>query len=200
MLNRDINRRAADQFTQFSSARSGLLLLGAWAFFEPSFWFIAPDLLLWLLCLYAPKKHIKYFWITLACALAGASFYFLLNLFFFDELEKILMATPFVNEGMIHQIRNILATYGLTGLLFQPFSFMSVKIWVRLAVEGGIPFPAFISLTGLARALRFFLFAWVFSRIGSRFDGFLRRYFVPFVVLYVIGFIALLLAMETTFG
>jgi membrane protein YqaA with SNARE-associated domain len=199
MQSRDFNNRAADKFSQFSNSRGGPLILGAWAFLEPSFWFIAPDLCLWLMCLYSPKRYLKYFWITLASALAGAGFYFALNLFFFDGLETILMATPFVNEGMIAQIENILADYGLTGLLYQSFSFMSVKIWVHLAVENGIPFLVFITLTGLSRALRFLVFAWIFSRIGARSEGLLKRYFIPFVILYVLGFIGLLVFMETTF-
>jgi membrane protein YqaA with SNARE-associated domain len=198
MPNSDLNVRTAERFSRFADSRGGLILLGAWAFLEPNFWFIAPDLLLWLLCLYSPGKFIKYFYITLAAALAGAAFYFVLNLFFFEGLEKVLMATPFVNDGMIVRIENILGTHGLMGLLFQAFSFMSLKIWVHLAVENDLPFHWFMLLTGISRALRFFLFAFFFSRIGSRFDGLLKRYFIPFALLYVIGFILILLVMETS--
>jgi len=199
MLNKDVNNRAADRFSQFVNSRQGLLLLGIWAFFEPSFWFIAPDMFLQLMCLYSPKKYIKYFFVTLASALAGVSFYFVLNLFFFDKLGKILLMTPFVNEEMILQIKNILATNGLTGLLFQAFSFMSVKVWVHIGVENKIPFHQFIFLTGLSRALRFFLFAFISSQIGSRLNHFLRSYIIPFVILYVVGFIAMLIFLETRF-
>ena len=199
MLSMDVNHRAAEKFSRFVDSRRGLWLLSAWAFFEPSFWFIAPDMFLWLMCLYAPKKYIKYFFVTLASALAGAGFYFVLNLFFFEELEKILLVTPFVNDRMVLQIQNILATHGLKGLLFQAFSFISVKIWVHLAVENNIPFQWFIVLTGLSRALRFFLFAMVFRRIGLRFNVLLGRYFIPFVTLYVLGFITLLVILETAF-
>jgi membrane protein YqaA with SNARE-associated domain len=199
MLNRDTNHQAAHKFTEFSVSRGGALLLGAWAFLEPNFWFIAPDLFLWLLCLYSPKKFLKFVWITLACALAGASFYFALNLLYFDELGPVLMATPFVNQGMIVRIEGILADHGPAGLLYQAFSFMSVKIWVRVAVAQGLPLWVFIPLTGLSRALRFLLFAWVFSRIGTRVGELLRRYFIPFVILFVLGFVGLLVFMETTF-
>jgi membrane protein YqaA with SNARE-associated domain len=195
---RDLNLRASGKFSQFAAAPIGAILLGAWAFLEPSFWFIAPDLFLWLLCLYSPKKFVNYFWITLACALAGASFYFALNLLFFDPLGPVLMATPFVHQGMFTRIEATLADHGPLGLLTQAFSFMSVKIWVRVAVEQGMPFWVFIPLTGISRALRFFIFAWIFRRIGLRFEGLLRRYFIPFVILFVLGFIGLLVFMETT--
>jgi membrane protein YqaA with SNARE-associated domain len=198
MLSEDLNRRAFNAFSGIAVTPAGALSLGVWAFLEPNFWFIAPDLFLWLLCLYSPKNYIKYFWITLISALAGASLYFLLNLFFFEDLKVILMATPFVNEGMISRINDILAANGLTGLLYQAFSFMSVKIWVHLAVERGIPFLVFISLTGISRALRFLIFSWVFSRIGIRYEGLLRKYFIPFVALFVIGFLGIIVIMEST--
>lgn len=200
MLDADRNHRLADNFTRFVNSRGGLITLGIWAFFEPSFWFIAPDMCLWAMCLYAPRNYRKYFLVTLAAALAGAGFYFLLNLFFFDQLKPILMATPFVHERMFTQIQGILAAYGVKGLLFQAFSFMSVKIWVHVAVQNAVPFFQFILLTGISRALRFFLFALLFSRIGGRLEGWLRKYFIPFVVLYVIGFLSVLLTLETTVG
>ena len=200
MTTSEVNPFAADKFTRFIDSRPGLLLLAAWAFFEPSFWFIAPDLFLWLMCLYSPKSYLKYFWVTLASALAGASFYFLLSTLFFYQLTPVLMATPFVNEGMITEIQNILATYGLAGLLFQAFSFMSVKIWVHEAVASGIPFLVFIPLTGLSRALRFFVFARVFSWLGEHFTGPLRRYFIAVVTLFTLGFLAVIVIMEGRLG
>jgi membrane protein YqaA with SNARE-associated domain len=198
MLSRDVNYQAAERFSQFAGSRAALLLLGAWAFFEPSFWFIAPDLLLWLMCLYSPKKYVRFFLVTLASSLAGACLYFALNLLFFEDLHRILLATPFVNDGMILRIESVLAAYGMKGLLLQSFSFISIKIWVHLAVEHNIPLLWFIILTGLSRALRFFLFALLFSRVGLWFGIFLKRYFISFVTLYVLGFMAVLVLLETT--
>lgn len=198
MMNKDLNNRAADKFSQFSNSKAGFVALGIWAFLEPSFWFIAADMLLIMMCFYSPKNFIKYFFVTLVSALLGASFYFMLNLIFFDELSKILLITPFVNHGMITQIENIYAVYGLKGLLFQAFSFMSVKIWVHVAVEKSIPFFLFILLTGISRALRFFLVGVVSSKLGARINGFLREHFILLTILYALAFLSVIVFLETT--
>ena len=123
------------QFTEKQAAGlAGLVLVGLWAFFEASFWFIAPDFILIILAFTLPRRWLALSLAALGGSLAGGIVYYGLLYASFDTFEKILKATPFVMPRMLEFVESMYRHYGYAGVLVQSLSFMSFKIWTYKAV------------------------------------------------------------------
>ena len=191
-----INLNFSNWLFTFSNGKKGLVLLGFWAFIEPSFWFIAADMPLILYSFFAYKKYIKFFLYTIIFAIIGVIFSYFLHLIAFDKMHEILLVTPFVPSEAIMKINDTYDQYGYWGLLWQSFSFMSVKIWISLAVAREYSMPLFVILTGISRAIRFFIVALISMLFGKYFGKYFQKHSILFTALYLIGFIVMLILVE----
>ena len=192
-----LNKDWKKKFSLFAVSGLGFLLLFLWSFFEASFWFIAPDMILVLFVLFAPKFYKKYFFITLIASLLGASLYYLLNVYYFEKMTSILLSTPFVTDFMINYIDNLYLKYGVLGTLFQAFSFMSLKIWINLAVQHNLNFLSFIILTGISRIIRFGVVLFITLFVKKKFGAFLKKHALTVSLIYLFCFIVLLFVVES---
>ena len=150
--------------------------------------------------LYTSRKYLRLFFITLLSALASATCYFLLNLFFFDNLFIVLQHTPLITKNMIRYINYLYNSYGLMAVFFQTFSLMSLKVWTSFAVQHHFNLFAFIALTGISRAIRFFFVALLGHFLGIRIRNMLEKQAIVITLSYTITFITLLLVIEQTSG
>ncbi len=193
----DANHRLATWLCATAGASVGLVAVGTWAFAEATFWFIAPDFLIIILCVFAPESWKRIAFFALLGSLAGGILSFMLNGLFFDRMGEILRATPFVEERMLTEIDDLYRSRGLQGVLFQSFSFMQFKIWTHLAVAHGFQPIVYFGLVGISRGIRFLIVAFAAQLAGRLAPRFFARHAALFLVLYTTAFLAMLLAVET---
>lgn len=191
-----LNAKAYEKGAAFISSKKGGVLLILWSFFEASFWFIAPDFLLGIFGIVKPKEKNRFFILALTASFFGGITYYIFNILSFDTMSLVLKETPFVTEKMMSFIRNVYDTYGLPGVLFQSFSFMSFKIWTHIAVEFNLNPLGYFSLVMISRSLRLYPVTLVASLMGKFFPNFIRKHFVTILILYSLSFIVMLVAME----
>ena len=194
-----INSEFYNSFLYFSSSKIGARILSLWAFLETSFWFVAPDFLLFPMSLHNPKKYKKLFLITLSSAILGTSFYFFLNTLFIDLLTPVLNSTPFVTSNMINFVQSTYSNYGYLGLLYQSFSFISLKVWINLAVKDNFNFLIFIFLTTISRSIRFFAVALIGKLAGTKLKKFVRNNSLAISIAYALIFFMMLYLIEARF-
>jgi hypothetical protein len=191
------NTKAFEKGLAFISSKKGGVLLILWSFFEASFWFIAPDFLLGIFGIVKPKEKNRFFVLAFIASFFGGITYYIFNIISFDTMSMILRETPFVTERMMSFIRDVYATYGLPGVLFQSFSFMSFKIWTHLAVESNLNPFGYFSLVMISRSLRLYPVVLLASLVGKFLPGFIRKHFVAILVVYSVSFVVMLVAIES---
>ncbi|MBP9866740.1 MAG: hypothetical protein KBC41_01540 [Candidatus Pacebacteria bacterium] len=191
-----INSKVYEKGVAFISSKKGGTLLILWSFFEASFWFIAPDFLLGIFGIVKPKEKNRFFVLAFIASFFGGVTYYVFNILSFDTMSFILRETPFVTERMMSFIRGVYATYGLPGVLFQSFSFMSFKIWTHLAIESNLNPIGYFLLVMISRSLRLYPVIFFASLIGKFFPDFIRKHFVTILVAYSVFFILMLVSVE----
>ena len=161
------NERFSAWLTRHAAATVGLVAVALWAFAEATFWFIAPDFLIMILCAAAPRAWKRIVLWALAGSLVGGVVCFALNTFFLDEMGQILRATPFVQERMITEIDSLYSKLGPQAVLHQSFSFMQFKIWTHLAVLHGFQPILYFLLVMVSRAVRLGLVGLAAHLVGT---------------------------------
>lgn len=190
------NSKFYERSIKIVSSKAGEKLLLLWSFFEASFWFIAPDFLLVIFGVLQPKDKNKFFIKAFIASFLGGAMYYLLNIISFNTMNTILQQTPFVTERMFIFIRDVYMNHGLTGVLFQSFSFMSFKIWTHLAVESNLNPFGYFSLVMISRSLRLYLVIFLSSLVGKFFPDFIRKHFILVFISYTLIFISMLTILE----
>lgn len=166
-FNKNTNK-IKEKLKEFTNTRIGIFVLVLWTFFEPSFWFIAADVPLFLMSFSNPKKYKKFFLITLLSAALGVCFYFILNIFYFPQLRDIMIQTPLISSEMIPFVLNNYNSWGSLGSIIQAFSSVPIKVWISVTAEQGFSFPLFLFFTTISRAIRFFIIAFIGKSLANK--------------------------------
>lgn len=185
-------KRLYDWVLSWSESRWGWVALFLFALFEASWFPLPPDILLIALCLGATKKSFRFATVCLVGSVLGAIIgygigYFLWRTtagdytavanFFFDH---VFSEQSFVNIGQMYDKYNfwIVYTAGFTPL---PFKLFTISAGVC-----DINFEMFVLASAVARAMRFFLIAWLIWKYGAPIKSFIDKYFNLLATLFTI--------------
>ncbi len=193
---KDMSEKSYKKTSIFAGSIIGGILLGVWSFLEASFWFIGPDFLIILFSFVLPKKYKRFILIAIISSLLGGIFYYVLNLFYFDQLSIILFNTPFVVTRNVNFVSNILSSYGVAGALMQSITLIPFKIWTHFIIEFGFSPIIYFILVIISRTFRFLVFAGIASFVARRFPKISRKYFFLFLLIYIILFVGIMIIIE----
>lgn len=211
-----IHRRMYDWVLHWAHTPYGLPALVLIAFVESSIFPIPPDVLIVALTAGAVHKWWKFAaWATGASVLGGILGY-AIGMFFWETAGQWIV-TNLIHISMVPVDGRMdikLPSYlvqvfgdGLGGqYLFQVYDHWNAwivfvfgltplpyKLVTITAGVAAINFPVFIIASILARALRFFVVAWIISRWGEAAKTFIDKYFnwlaIAFVVLLIAGYL-----------
>ncbi len=101
---------------RISTGRSGLALVGAWAFAEAIAWPIIPDVAIGLLAIVVPRRTLPLFAVLIAGALAGTAVLYALTLAAPDAIEAMLLALPGIHETTMATARETVAAGNPTSI------------------------------------------------------------------------------------
>jgi len=190
------NRIAASKLELFVVSTTGLILLGLWAFFEASFWFIAPDFLIGLYCFLAPKKYKKIIFTTLVISLIGGFAYYLFILNNFGLSTQILDKTPFISDKNFNFVKDIYLEKGVIATFLQSITLIPFKIWTyHITLYNFNPLIYFI-LVGISRAFRFILVGLIAVYLRKKMENIGKNHLIPLVVLYTLLFLLVTSILE----
>jgi membrane protein YqaA with SNARE-associated domain len=192
-----INTRAAAWLSAKAGSSLGTVAIAAWAFSEATFWFIAPDFLIMILCVFAPTAWKRIVIWALAGSLLGGMVSLSLNVLFFDQMASILQATPFVTARMIDDVDTVYSHLGHSAALRQSFSAIQFKIWTHLAVAHDFQPAIYLSLVMISRAARFGLAAFFVQLVGRSFPRVFSRHSLTLLLAFTVAFVGMLLWTET---
>jgi 1-acyl-sn-glycerol-3-phosphate acyltransferase len=153
---------------RLATGRSGLLLVGAWAFAEAIIWPIVPDLVIGLLALVAPRSVPRLFAALVIGALLGTAVLYALATVAPDAVASMLLALPGIPPEMLDA--------------------------ARAQVAGGDPVS--IALVGPGTPLKVYTWAWAAGpatpaalAVGVVLNR-ITRIALPLVALTIVGLVA----------
>ena len=169
-----------------------------WALFfialaESSFFPIPPDVLLIALAVAVPAKSFRYALVCSIGSVLGGMLGYLIGLEFYDIVgHKIIefydLSEQYEAVRVLYE-RNAFAAIAVAG--FTPIPY---KVFTIAAGAFQVSFGTLVYASALSRPARFFIVAALFFFFGSRIKPFIDKYFeaitVAFVVLLVLGFVA----------
>jgi membrane protein YqaA with SNARE-associated domain len=192
----NINEKTYNFLNKFILSTSAIILLILWAFFEASFWFIAPDLLITIYCFFPKSNHKKFINIAIISSIIGGIFYLILTFLYPIQITNILIQTPFVNEGKLSFVSNLFSNHGVISTLLQSFSFIPFKIWTNQAVLNNFNLFFYFSLVAISRIIRFYFGAFISKYLGKKFEKFNKKNIIPIFIVYIAIFLILLVIIE----
>ncbi len=187
--------RSKEWMEGFATRPGALLAIFLISFAESSFFPIPPDVLLIAIAIAQPKVSFKAaLWCSVGSVMGGVLGYGI-GYFLMESVGNSI-----VNFYNAHQVwAKVVETYnGEVGMWFlagAAFSPIPYKISTIAAGATHMDIIPFILISSIGRAARFFLVAGVIYFIGPTAKGFIDKYFdklsIAFIVLLVLGFIAL---------
>ncbi len=204
-------RKVYDWVLKWGDSKHGTTALFFIALAESSFFPVPPDALLIALCMGAYKRWFRFALICSVGSVIGGAIGYLIGSYAFDIIgEKMLSITAglsgtdpeylmnqanyWFNEKEVYNIKVGAWAVGVAG--FTPIPY---KVFTIAAGFFKMSFIPFIVASLISRSLRFFLVAGLigilYKKHGSKIQDFIDKYFnllaVAFVVLLVLGFMAI---------
>lgn len=185
-------RRLYDWVVAWADRPSGPAALGAVAVAESVFFPIPPDVLLVPLCLGRPRKALRFALLCTAGSVVGGVLGYWVGSALYDTVARPILEMYGYTEmyravGDAYQ-RNLVWTLGAAG--FTPIPF---KVFTIAAGGFKVSLPAFLAVSTVSRAGRFFLVAGLLRIFGEPIREFIDRWFnlltLAFAVLLVGGFV-----------
>jgi membrane protein YqaA with SNARE-associated domain len=172
---------------------------GTWALFilafcESSFFPIPPDVLLIALCVALPKRAFQYAFVCTAGSILGGILGYYIGWQFMASVGNAIIELYGLTDKYEY-IQHLYKTYdawavGIAGLTPIPY-----KVFTITAGAFEINFVIFVLASAVSRALRFFFVGGLIYIFGPTIQSFIDRYFnalaVSFVVLLILGFVAI---------
>jgi membrane protein YqaA with SNARE-associated domain len=187
-----INRKAYDWLKIFSLGGWALALLCLWAFFEASFWFIAPDFIIILLCFLAPKQYKKFIFIALIVSLLGGIVYYVFTSNYFNQASEILMKTPFSSEKSIESVGELYSKLGVYATMLQSITFVPFKIWTYTVVKYNLNSLIYFILVGISRLFRFFILGLLARYLKIKMNKIAERHILLILFVYTFIFLGII--------
>jgi len=191
-----INKKIYDWLKIFSLSGWALALLCLWAFFEASFWFIAPDFIIILLCFLAPKKYRKFIFIALIVSLLGGIAYYAFTSSYFNQSNEILMKTPFVSEKNMGFVENLYVKNGVSATILQSVTLIPFKIWTNNVVKHNLDAFIYFLLVGISRTFRFFIFGFLATYLRKKLRKNTERHILLIFLVYAALFMGVIFLLD----
>ncbi|MDO5621288.1 MAG: YqaA family protein [Paracoccus sp. (in: a-proteobacteria)] len=187
-------RRLYDWTMGLAGHRHAMWALFAVAFIESSFFPIPPDVLLIPMVLAAPTR---WAWIAAVATLGsvlGGLFGYWIGAALMDSIGQNILAF-YGKEAAFADISARFDEWGGWAVLVAGVTPFPYKVITIFSGAVGLSLPVFIGVSIFARALRFFIVAWLLWRYGAPIREFIERrlgiLFTVFVVALIGGFVAL---------
>ncbi len=172
---------------------------GSWAlvilaFSESSFFPIPPDVLLIALAVSIPAKSFRYAGICSLSSVLGGILGYILGFEFMEVAGRPILEFYGVTDKYEY-IRTLYNQYDVWAVGIAGFTPIPYKVFTIAAGACQINFPIFILVSLLSRSARFFLVGGLIYFFGPSIKSFIDRYLnlisIAFVILLVLGFIAI---------
>lgn len=174
-----------------SQSRHAPLALGAVAFAESSFFPIPPDLILVPMALAQPRRAWTYAAIATVSSVLGGMLGYAIGALLYDTVGQWLISAYHYADKM-DAMRAAYARWGWLLILIKGFTPIPYKLVTIVSGLLGYNFAAFVLLSIITRAGRFFLVAGLLNRYGDPIRGALERHFaailIGFILLVAAGF------------
>jgi 1-acyl-sn-glycerol-3-phosphate acyltransferase len=182
-------RQPFARLERLAAGRSGVLLVGGWAFAEAIFFPIIPDVILGLLVLVAPRRLPVLFGALVLGALAGTAVLYAMTLAAPGAVDAMLVALPGIAPPMVDQARTLVADGAPASIaLLGPGT--PLKVYTYAWATGPatpIALAAAVVLNRITRILPTLLLLWA---VGWVAPGFLRRHDRLVLVAYAAFYVA----------
>lgn len=186
----------------WSDSKWGWVVLFFIALFEASWFPLPPDILLIALCIGATAKSFRFAAICLAGSVAGATLAYMLGHFawYTSAGEPTAFAQFFYDhifsEATFVKVSHMYAEWDFAAVFTAGFTPLPFKIFTIAAGMCKINFVMFIIAAAIARAMRFFLIAWLIWKYGAPIKNFIDKYLnllATLLAVLLIGITALVL-------
>ena len=163
------------------------------SFAESSFFPIPPDVLMIPMILARPSRAWLIAPVALVSSVLGGLLGYAIGAFAFDTIGQPILAALGKADAMaeFNARFNDIGFWAVLGAGVTPFPFKVITI---MSGWTGMPLVTFIATSILARALRFFLVAWLLWKFGAPIRDFIERrlglMFILFVIILAGGFYA----------
>lgn len=187
-----IFKRLYDWVLSWSESRWGWVALFLFALCEASWFPLPPDILLIALCLGATKKSFRFAAICLLGSVIGAVIAYGIGFFLWQNTagEYTAIARFFFDhvfsEESFANIQGLYDKYNFWIVYTAGFTPLPFKLFTVSAGVFNINFPMFMLASLVARAMRFFLIAWLIWRFGAPIKSFIDKYFNLLATLFTV--------------
>jgi len=164
------------------------------AFIESSFFPIPPDVLLIALALMVPKESFRYALLCSAGSVLGGMFGYVIGLEFYDLIGRSIIEFYGLQEQYL-KVQELYQQNAFSSIAIAAFTPIPYKVFTIAAGAFQVSFATLVLASMLGRSGRFFLVAALFYWFGPRIKVYIDKYFealtLAFVVLAVLGFLAI---------
>ena len=163
--------------------------LGAIATAESFIFPIPPDVLLIPLCIGNPRRAFRFAAICTAGSVVGGMMGYGIGYALFEAIGGPILdlyngREAFASLGQSFE-DNLVVALGSAG--FTPIPY---KVFTIAAGSFGVSFGAFVAISAVSRAARFFLVAGLIRVYGEKIEGFIEKYFNILTIVFAVAIIA----------
>ncbi|MGL1932746.1 MAG: DedA family protein [Desulfotalea sp.] len=191
MQKANIVRRTYDTCMEWISKPFGIWVLFLIAFVESSIFPIPPDVFLIALCVALPKKSFKFAAVCTLGSVLGGMFGYGLGFWFMDSLGQMIMELYSLADKY-QQVQAFYQKYDVWAVGAAGFTPIPYKLFTISAGFFQLDFFAFVLVSIVSRAARFFLVAVLIWKFGAPIKIFIEKYFnilcSAFLILLCLGF------------
>lgn len=195
-------KKLYDWMLSWSESKWGWLALFIMALCEASWFPLPPDILLIALCIGATTKSFRFATICLAGSVIGGILAYMLGHFawYTSAGEPTAFAQFFYDhifsEATFDKVSHMYDEWDFVAVFTAGFTPLPFKIFTIAAGMCKINFVMFVIAAAIARAMRFFLIAWLIWKYGAPIKTFIDKYLnllATLLAVVLIGITALVL-------
>lgn len=194
-----INKKPSEDFNQdieqFFSSRYTNWLVFFWAATEALFWFVIPEFLLILLIFMRTRRKRELLFYDIYGTIAGTIVAFAIHL-----PERLIDKLPYIQPGMVAQVRHWYDLHGLIGLIYQPFSGVPYKVFTHLAPHYHFFIITFLIFAVLVRISRYAIIYGMLASVYPILHRFVYRNYPKLFIIGTIIFSVLLFKVYRSYG
>ena len=174
-------KKLYDWTISLAESKHSTLALAAIAFAESSFFPLPPDLILLPMSLAQPKKAWFYAGICTIASVLGGMLGYMIGSLLYDSVGHWIIEL-YGYGPRIATLRDFYAKWGWAFILVKGLTPIPFKLVTIVSGLLGYNFLAFVGLSAITRAARFFLLAAAMNHFGDFFRVKLEQHFAAFIV------------------
>lgn len=179
-----------DRLTAIAESRAALVVAGVWGFAEATLFFVVPDVWLGFVALFAPRRALSAFGITLVGAVLGALVLYTLAPML-PGLPRYFDALPAISAEDLERVAASLMAEGPLAFVSSLFQGLPIKLHVHAAAVLDLPLPGVLAMVVVNRLLRVGLVTMGIAVAGHVLRAPIRRHPAITLTLYGLGVVGL---------